>query len=102
MRCLWKNTPRIGRVAQQMGFIPALALYLFEKGLGDEVHQSSVYSGTYVFVGHHAQITSERILWVHHEHAFIGIIKDESPTNYEEVMMGPNVLIYGIVQYNPK
>ena len=32
----------------------------------------------------------------------LGIIKDESPTNYEEAMMCPNVPIYGIVPYNPK
>ena len=32
----------------------------------------------------------------------LGIIKDESPTNYEEAMMGPNVPRNGIVPYNPK
>ena len=62
MRCLWRNTPRIGRVAQHGDLSPALALLFFEKELGDEVHQSSVYSGTYVFVDHHARIISERIL----------------------------------------
>ena len=57
-----KNTPRIGRVAQRGDLSPAPALSLIERELGDEVHQSSVYSGTYVFVNHHARITSERIL----------------------------------------
>ena len=75
------NTPRKGRVAQRGILYPAPALSLIERELGDEVHQSSVYSGTYVIVDHHALITSARILWVHHEHAFIVIIKDER--NYE-------------------
>ena len=53
----------------------------FERELGDEVHQSSVYSDAYVIVDHHARIASAWILRVHHEHAFIVIIKDER--NYE-------------------
>ena len=45
------------------GFIPGAGNFFFiEKELGDEVHQSSVYSGVYVFVDHHAHMTSERIL----------------------------------------
>ena len=75
------NTPRIGRVAQRGILYPALALSLFEREPGDEVHQSSVYFDAYVIVDHHARIASARILCVHHEHAFIVIIKDER--NYE-------------------
>ena len=71
MRCLRSNTTRIGRVAQRGDLSPAPAHYLIEKELGDEVHQSSAYSGTYVFVDHHARMISEWILRVHHEHAFI-------------------------------
>ena len=101
MRCFGKTLLVLEELHSD-GFIPAPALSLFERELGEEVHQSSVYSGTYAIVDHHARIASERILRVHHEHAFIGIIKDESPTNYEEAMMGPKVPINSVVLYNPE
>ena len=99
-----KKTLLVLKELRSVGIYPRRRqFYLIEKELGDEVHQSSVYSGTYVIVDHHARIISiTRYYEFIMNMLLLGIIKDESPTNYEEAMMGPNVPIDGIVPYNPK